>query len=97
MRFFADAARLDRAGQLLYRRVGSQVRELVLAFAGRAIFPQTPISGSRHFCRARSHPAAVDGRVRPLLGQSHIVDDQPGIMAPSRLKPASRLPAQFWS
>ena len=36
MRLFADPAGLDGAGQLLDRRVGGQVREVVLALAGRA-------------------------------------------------------------
>lgn len=37
MCLFADPARFDGAGQLLDRRVGRQVREVVLAFAGRAM------------------------------------------------------------
>jgi len=42
MRLFADPARLDGAGQLLDWRVGRQVREVVLALAGRAMFAHEP-------------------------------------------------------
>jgi hypothetical protein len=38
MRLFADPPRLDGTGQLLDRRAGGQVREVVLALARRAMF-----------------------------------------------------------
>jgi hypothetical protein len=42
MCLFADPARFDGAGQLLDRRVGGQVGEVVLALAGRAMFADEP-------------------------------------------------------
>ena len=42
MCLFADPACFDGAGQLLDRRVGGQVREVVLAFAGRAMLAHEP-------------------------------------------------------
>jgi hypothetical protein len=42
MRLFADPVRLDGAGQLLDRRVGGQVREVILALAGRAMLAHEP-------------------------------------------------------
>jgi len=42
MRLLADPARLDDFGQALQGGVGGQVGEVVLAFAGRAVFANEP-------------------------------------------------------
>ena len=42
VRLFADPAGLDGAGELLDRGIGRQVREIVFAFAGRAMLTDHP-------------------------------------------------------
>jgi len=42
VRLLADPPRLDGAGEVLQRRVGGQVGELVFAFAGRAMLADEP-------------------------------------------------------
>lgn len=42
MRLFADPAGLDGAGKLLNRRLGRQVREIIFALTGTAMFTNDP-------------------------------------------------------
>ena len=97
VRLLADPARFDRRRKRLERRVGRQVRQVVLSLPVRSVLADQPdffpghvlvahVADALRWAIGDAHPQCREPRCEPSLGAAAPADGSPGRVAENRVR-----------